>query len=325
MTILRVTRREFVAAVGCAAAWPVVARGQNRKPNVGVLTNGRTDEHQAAFRQGLADFGYVVGQNITLTWKDAAGDMDRLYPLAAELVAAKVDVVFGTSSQTTDALKRQTNSIPIVSISSNAVELGFAASLARPGGNITGLSTLGAEVAGKRIQLLKEIIPDAAMVAAFWNPDEPGARVLVNGDASHLHFPCAQYARLRDPRVADLDSAFSGATKEGVQAVILLPAPFMGRNAERIAELALRNRLPTFAYIKEEAKAGELVSFGPSIFAATRRAAYFVDRILKGASPSDLPVEQPTKFDLVINLKTAKTLGITIPANVLASADEVIE
>jgi putative ABC transport system substrate-binding protein len=122
-----------------------------------------------------------------------------------------------------------------------------------------------------------------------------------------------------------LDSAFSGATKEGDQAVILLPAPFMGRNAERIAELALRNRLPTFAFIKEEAKAGELVSFGPSIFAATRRAAYFVDRILKGASPSDLPVEQPTKFDLVINLKTARALGLEIPPSLLARADEVIE
>ena len=317
-------RRAFIAGLGSAAAWPVAARAQKRKPNVGVLTNGRTDDHQAAFRQGLADFGYVVGQNITLIWKDAAGDMDRLNQLAAELVAAKVDVVFGTSSQITGALKRQTNSIPIVSISS-AVELGFAASLARPGENITGLSMLGPEVAGKRIELLKEIIPDAATVAAFWNPDEPGARFsLMETQAASTALALNLHVfETRD--VADLDSAFSAATKEGDQAVILLPAPFMGRNAERIAELALRNRLPTFAFIKEEAKAGELVSFGPSIFAATRRAAYFVDRILKGASPSDLPIEQPTKFDLVINLKTAKALRLEIPPSLLALADEVIE
>jgi putative ABC transport system substrate-binding protein len=236
-----------------------------------------------------------------------------------------MDVVFGTSAQTTGALKRQTNSIPIVSISSSAVELGFAASLARPGGNITGLSMLGAEVAGKRIELLKEIIPHAAMIAAFWNPDEPGARFsLSETQAASTSF--GLNLRVFETReVADLESAFSGARKEADQAVILLPAPFMGRNARRIAELAVRDRLPTFAFIKEEAKAGELVSFGPSIFAATRRAVYFVDRILKGAGPSDLPIEQPTKFDLVINLKTAKALGIEIPPSVLARADEVIE
>jgi putative tryptophan/tyrosine transport system substrate-binding protein len=187
------------------------------------------------------------------------------------------------------------------------------------------LSMLGPEVAGKRIELLKEILPDAATVAAFWNPDEPGARLsLVETQAASTSLALNLHA-FETREVADLDGAFSGATKEGDQAVILVPAPFMGRNATRIAELALRNRLPTFAYIREEAKAGELVSFGASIFAATRRAAYFVVRILKGTSPSDLPVEQPTKFDLVINLKTAKALGITMPPSLLARADEVIE
>jgi putative tryptophan/tyrosine transport system substrate-binding protein len=318
-------RRAFIAGLGSAAAGPVVARAQQRKPIVGVLTSGRTDEEQAAFRQGLADFGYVVGQNITLTWKDAAGDMGRLNQVAAELVAAKADVVFGMSSSTTFALKRQTNSIPIVSISADPVGTGLVASLARPGGNITGLSLLGPDVAGKRIELLKEIIPDAATVAAFWKPDEQGARFSLR-ETQAASTSLALNLRVFETReVADLDSAFSDAAKEGDQAVILLPAPFMGRNAGRIAELALRNRLPTFAFVKEEAKAGELVSFGPSILAATRRAAYFVDRILKGASPSDLPVEQPTKFDLVINLKTAKALGLTVPSPVLARADEVIE
>ena len=175
------------------------------------------------------------------------------------------------------------------------------------------------------MELLKEIIPHAAMIAVFWNPDEPGARFSLT-ETQAASTSLGLNLRVFETRdVADLDSAFSGATKEGDQAVILLPAPFMGRNAGRIAELALRDRLPTFAYIKEEAKAGELVSFGANFFAATRRAAYFVDRILKGASPSDLPVEQPTKFDLVINLKTAKALGLEIPPSLLARADEVIE
>jgi putative tryptophan/tyrosine transport system substrate-binding protein len=318
-------RRAFIAAVGGAAAWPVVARGQKRNPNVGVLNNGRTDLLQAAFQQGLTDFGYVVGQNITLTWRDAAENTDRLNQFAAELVAAKMDVLFGSSSQMTSALSRQTNRIPIVTISSNPVGLGFAASLAQPGGNITGLSLLGPEVAGKRIELLKEIIPDAATAAVFWNPDERGARFSL-AETQAASTSLALNLRVFETRdVADLDSAFSGATKEGDQAVILLPAPFMGRNAGRIAELALRNRLPTFGFIKEEAKAGELVAFGPNILAAMRRAAYFVDRILKGASPSDLPIEQPTKFELVINQKTAKALGLEIPPMLLARADEVIE
>jgi putative tryptophan/tyrosine transport system substrate-binding protein len=257
---------------------------------------------QTAFEQGLADFGYVVGQNISLVLKNATGNSDRLNQLAAELVAAKVDVIFGWGSQATSALRRQTNRIPIVMTSTNPVGLGFVASLARPGGNITGLSLLGPEVAAKRLQLLKELTPEAVRAAILWNPD-----------------PGAQFS------LADIDIAFSAATKEGVQAVVLLPAPFIGRNAGRIAELALANRLPTLAFDKAEVKAGELLSFGPVIPAAMRRAAYFVDRILKGASPSDLPVEQPIMFELVINLKTAKTLGLDIPPTLLARADEVIE
>jgi putative ABC transport system substrate-binding protein len=279
---------------------------------------------QTAFEQGLADFGYVVGQNISLVLKNATGNSDRLNQLAAELVAAKVDVIFGWGSQATSALRRQTNRIPIVMTSTNPVGLGFVASLARPGGNITGLSLLGPEVAAKRLQLLKELTPEAVRAAILWNPD-PGAQFSLAEMQAASKALMINLHPFETRAMADIDIAFSAATKEGVQAVVLLPAPFIGRNAGRIAELALANRLPTLAFDKAEVKAGELLSFGPVIPAAMRRAAYFVDRILKGASPSDLPVEQPIMFELVINLKTAKTLGLDIPPTLLARADEVIE
>ncbi len=314
-------RREFVAGLVGAAASPVVARGQ--KPVVGMLTTSPTGVIDAGFQQGLADFGYVPGQNISVIRKEA--DLYRLDQLAAELIAISPDVIFGTGSQTTIALKRQTSTIPIVTMSTNPLGLGFVASLARPGGNITGVSLLGPEVAGKRLELLKELVPGVDTAAVLWNPDDPGAHF------SMLETQAAGKALKIDLHsfetrtLADLDSAFSAATKEAVQAVILLPAPFMGKSAGRIAELALANRLPTFGFSKTEAKAGELVSFGPDFSAAARRAAYYVDRILRGASPNDLPVEQPTKFEIVINLKTAKALGITVPNTVFVSADEVIE
>jgi putative tryptophan/tyrosine transport system substrate-binding protein len=184
---------------------------------------------------------------------------------------------------------------------------------------------LGPEVAGKRLELLKQLIPEAATAAVLWNPDDPGAQFSLAETQAASRALMINLRSFETRTVADIDSAFSAATKEAVQAVILLPAPFMGRTAGRIAELALANRLPTFGFGKAEAEAGELLSFGPDIPAAARRAAYFVDRILKGTSPSDLPVEQPTKFVLAINLKTAKALNITVPNSVLVRADEVIE
>jgi putative ABC transport system substrate-binding protein len=319
-------RREFIAALaGFASAWPLTTQAQTKTPVVGELIVSPTDSVEAAFQQGLMDYGYAVGQNISLLRKDASGDLDRVNQLAADLVAAKVDILFGTGSQTTAALKRVTNTIPIVTMSTNPVGLGFVASLARPGGNITGMSLLGPEVAGKRFELLKSIIPNVKKVGIFWNPDDPAARFSLEETETAAKKLSVELHVAETREVADFNRAFSEATKEEVQALILLPAPFMSRNASRIAELALANRLPTFGFVKPEAAAGELLSFGANIPAAARRAAYFVDRILKGDSPSDLPVEQPTKFDLVINLKTAKALGLDIPPIVLARADEVIE
>jgi putative ABC transport system substrate-binding protein len=318
-----VRRREFIAGLGWAAAWPIAARAQKPNPTVGMLLS--TPDTAAGFQQGLADFGYVVGGNISLISKNIEGNLDRIDQLAAELVAINPDVIFGGGSQTTIALKRQTSTIPIVTMSTNPLGLGFIASLARPGGNITGVSLLGPEVAGKRIELLKELIPGIDTAAVLWNPDDPGAHFSLLETQAASKALKINLLSFETRTLADIDSVLSAATKEAVQAVILLPAPIMGRSAARIAELALTDRLPTFGFGKAEAKAGELVSFGPDIPAAARRAAYFVDRILKGATPGDLPVEQPTKFELVINLKTAKALGLEMPPQLLARADEVIE
>jgi len=324
-----VKRRTVLGLLGGAVvAWPLAARAQQAKPvsRIGMLSLASAmTPIEDAFRQGMRDFGYVEGQNLVLEYRGAAGRADRLAQLAAELVAANVDVIFTMGSEATRATRQATTSIPIVMTSTNAVGLGFVASLARPGGNTTGLSMLGPEVSGKRLELLNELIPGIVKVAVFWNPNDPSAEfslkeTQVAGEA------LAVKLQILETRDADaFDGAFQAATREDAAAVILLPAPLMSRNAGRIATLAMQSRLPTLFYSDDSAKAGGLISYGPSLAAMHRRAAYFVDRILKGANPADLPVEQPTKFDLVINLTTAKALGLTIPPNLLVLADEVIE
>jgi putative tryptophan/tyrosine transport system substrate-binding protein len=235
-------RREFIAALtGFACAVPWTAQAQKGNPTVGVFLTTRGLEN--AFQQGLADFGYVAGQNILLVLKDGAGAPDQINQRAAELVAVKPDVIFGGGSQTTTALKRQTRSIPIVTMSTNPVGLGFVASLARPEGNVTGVSPLGPEVAGKRLELLKEIIPDADTAAVFWNPEDPGAKFSLAETQTATKALKIDLHPFETRTATDIDTAFSAAKKEAVDAVILLPAPFMGTNARRIAELAIANRL----------------------------------------------------------------------------------
>jgi putative ABC transport system substrate-binding protein len=324
-----VGRRQFIGALGGAAvAWPLVALAQEPKPvpRVGVLTlgpgNSPIDE---AFRQGLGDFGYVVGQNILLENRFAAGKADRLDQFAAELVAAKVDVILSSGSEATTAVRRQTNAIPIVMTSSNPVGLGFVASLARPGGNITGLSVFAPETSSKRLELLKNLLPRITKVALFWNPNDPSAKFSLTETQSAAKVMSVELQILETREVADFDGAFQAAAKASAAAVILLPAPVMSRNATRIAELALQSRLPTLFPSGDAVEAGGLLSYGPNLLAIYRRAAYYVDRILKGAKPADLPVEQPTKFELAVNLNTAKALGLDVPPQLLALADEVIE
>jgi putative ABC transport system substrate-binding protein len=321
-------RREFIAALGGAAAWPLLARAQQaaKVARVGVLSVvSKGSPAEMAFAQGLKDAGYLEGQNLTLEYRGASEQADRLKQFAAELVATKVDVIFASGSQAIRAAQSQTNSIPIVTISSNPVGLGFVASLARPGGNITGLSLLGPEVAAKRFELLKELIPGIVKAAVFWNPNDPGAQFSLAETKVAAKALMVEVQILETRDVADFDNAFRAAARESAGAVILLPAPLMGRHAGRIAELALETRLPTLCFSTSETRVGELISYGPDQVAVFRRAAYFVDRILKGTSPSDLPVEQPTKFELAINLKTARALGLEVPPRLLARADEVIE
>jgi putative tryptophan/tyrosine transport system substrate-binding protein len=325
----QLNRRKFITAVGGAAvAWPLAAHAQQgeRMRRVGVLTMAaEVSPFEAAFQQGLADLGYVVGKNLLLEYRRAAFKVDRLPQLATELVATNVDVILAAGSEPTGALQRQTSTIPIVTTSSNPVGLGFVASLARPGGNITGLSLLSPELAGKRLELLKELIPGLTKVAVFWNPNDPAAALSLQETQVAAGTLTIRLQILEVPDVDAFDDAFRAAGSENAAAVILLPAPLMSRSTGLAARLAMQRRLPTLFSSEEAVRNGVLISYGPSLTAINRRAAYFVDRILKGANPGDLPVEQPTKFELAINLKTAKALGMEVPPTLLALANEVIE
>ena len=281
-----------------------------------------------AFRQGLRDLGYVEGRNVVIEYRDAEGKLERLPALAAELVALKVDVILADGGTLGPRVAMQaTTTIPIVFTSAaDPVGSGLVTSLARPGGNVTGLSGLSAELGGKRLELLTQAVPGVGQVAVLWLPGalgertekemRTGAEVAARGLGVRLQFVEAT----RDP--ADLDRAFADMTRARAGAVTLLPSNLFYREHRRLVDLAARHRLPTVYPSREFVDAGGLMSYGASLTDSCRRAATYVDKILKGAKPSDLPVEQPTKFELVFNLRTAKTLGLMIPPAVLA--DEVI-
>ena len=322
-----VKRRQFMTLLAGAAVWPLAARGQtNRVPRIGILSpNPVASTYVKAFLQGLRDLGYVEGRNVILEYRDSSGRSDRLAASVSELVMAGVDVIFANGSEATTAARQMTTSIPIVMTSSNPLGLGFVTSLARPEGNITGVSLMAPEASGKRLELFKEIVPGLVNIAVFWNPNDPGAAFSVKETEAAAEATGLKPQFLKTPDGNSIDVAFEDAVKQSAQGVILLPAPQMGLYLRRIADLALEDRLPTMYFTDALPKAGGLMSYGVKVEALFRRAAYYVDRILKGAKPADLPVEQPTKFELVINLKTAKILGIEIPATLLARADEVIE
>jgi len=324
---LTVKRREFITFIGgAAAAWPLAARAQQarRLPHIGYLSVGFGSLGTDAFREGLRDFGYVDGQNVLIEYRraDEPGQLDGL---AAELVARKVEIIVCGGSQATRAALQQTKTIPIVTLSSNPVAVGFVASLAKPGGNVTGVSLLSPEVAGKRLQLLKQVIPSISRVAVLWNPDDPTVHLSVE-ETQAAATTLALTLQILETRSADtIAGAVLAASNARAEAVVLMPTPLFDGRAEQIAHLAIQNRLPTLYFSKEAVKVGILMSYGPDLVAVIRRQAYFVDRILKGARPDDLPVEEPTKFELTLNLNTAKTLDLTIPPSLLALADEVIE
>jgi putative tryptophan/tyrosine transport system substrate-binding protein len=319
-------RREFIAALGgMAVARPSRLCAQARPlPRIGWLSIGNS-KIEDAFRQGLRDFGYVDGHNLLIEYRGAGKTPGQLDGFAAELVALKVDAIVANSSQTTRAAFSKTKTIPIVTLSTNPLGLGFVASLAKPGGNVTGVSLLGPEVSGKRLQLLGQAIPGITRVALIWNPDDPAAHFsveesLIAGAAIGLKL---QVLEGRDS--VAIDGALEAAMNARAEAVVLLPTPLFDGLAQQIADLSMRRRLPILFFDKEAVKTGILMSYGADPYAASRRQAYFVDRILKGTKPADLPVEQPSKFELAINQKTAKALGIEIPPQLLLIADEVIE
>jgi putative ABC transport system substrate-binding protein len=278
-----------------------------------------------AFRQGLGKLGHVEGQNFAIESRWAEGKYDRLPGLAAELVLLKVDVILAVAVPAIRAAKEATSTIPIVmAIVVDPVATGLVASLARPGGNITGLSNMAPDLVGKQLEMLKEVVPTASRVAVLWNPANPGNAPQMRAAevAARTMGVRLQPVDARNPN--DLDSAFAAMTKERAGALLVLVDSMLNEQRTRIADLAAKSRLATAYGLPEHAQAGGLMSYSANRSDLFRRAATYVDKILKGAKPGDLPVEQPATFELVINLKTARALGLTIPQSLLARADEVI-
>jgi putative ABC transport system substrate-binding protein len=306
----------------------VEAQQPTKIPRIGFLSTTSLSAVSArieAFRQGLRELGYVEEKSIIIEWRSAEGKADLLPALAAELVRLKVDIIVTSGSPNTRAAKEATVTIPIViAQDTDPVGNGFVASLARPGGNITGLSSLASELSGKRLELLREIVPKLSRVAVFGTSTRPGnAQSLKETELAAKAFGVKlQYLDVLGPK--DIETAFRAASKGRAEAVLVLGGPVLNSHRTQIADLAAKNRLPAVYEQAEYVDAGGLMSYGVSLPDLFRRAATYVDKILKGRKPADLPVEQPTKFEFIVNLKAAKQIGLTIPPNVLARADKVI-
>jgi len=327
-----ISRRAFLGTLaGSLLAAPLAAEAQQagKAFRIGVLSPVAAEPASTgipAFRQGLRELGYVEGKNVALEIRSADGTGERLPGLAAELVGLKVDVILAASNPAIAAAQKATTSIPIVmTTATDPVAVDFVASLSRPGGNITGLTVQTPDVAGKRLQLLKEVVPNLSRVAVLWDPGYLGGRLQVNEAqaAARTLGVQLQLVEVRSP--GQLDGAFAAMASDGAGAVFIAGSDMPFAHRGRIAELAAKRRLPTTCPLREWVEAGCLIGYGTSVSEQWRRAAYFVDRIRKGTKPADLPVEQPTKFELVINLKAAKALGLTIPPSLLLRADQIIE
>jgi putative tryptophan/tyrosine transport system substrate-binding protein len=332
-------RRDFVTLLGsAAAAWPLAARAQQpigrtgKMPRLGILMPG-TAAHSAAtydpFYRGLHELGYIEGQNLAIERRNGDWKLDRLPRLAAELVGLNVDILVAWSTTAANIAKQATNSIPIVAaVMADPVGDGLVASLARPGGNVTGTTFLGPELVAKRLQLLKDVVPALVCVAALWHPHAYGEHTMasvVKDIESAARILGMQLQLVPADAPDEIASAFSTMTRERSDAFIVLPSPMLFGEHRRIVELATSNRLPGMYQAREFADAGGLMSYGANLDDLFRRSATYVDKILKGAKPADLPVERPTKFELVINLKAATAIGLTINRDILLVADEVIE
>jgi putative tryptophan/tyrosine transport system substrate-binding protein len=280
----------------------------------------------ALLRQSLRELGYVDGLNLAIEWRNAEGKTERFDNLAAELVGLKVDVIVATVPGATLASKRSTASIPIVMVNTpDPVQLGLVVSLGRPGGNVTGTTTLSADLSGKQLELLKEAVPRAVRIAVLWNPDNPWHPLALKGAEAAARSLAVQLQILELRGPGEFESVFEAMTRKRAGAVLFLADPLTVFHRTRLADLATKRHLPSMYGSREYADAGGLMSFWANSVDLYRRVASYVDRILKGAKPADLPIEQPTRFELVINLRTAKALGLTIPSSLLRRADEVIE
>jgi putative tryptophan/tyrosine transport system substrate-binding protein len=296
-------------------------------PRIGVLgAQSFGPGPDNAFRDGLRQFGYVEGKNIAIEWRGTQARSDQLPELAADLVRLKVEVVVATNNPAVAAAQRATTTIPIVMVlATDPVRLGFVVSLARPAGNITGLTIQTPEIAGKRLELLKEAVPNLTRVAVLWDPTEAGRRELVKDTEVAAPRLGLQLQTLEARNGREIGAAFTAMTRERVGAVLVYGSSMLAAHRATIAELAAKSRLPTMSVAREWMDVGFVMSYGTSLNEMYRRAPYFVDKILKGAKPADLPVEQPTKFELVINAKTAKALRLTIPPSLLLRADQVLD
>jgi putative ABC transport system substrate-binding protein len=326
MNVLRAVLCAMLFAL-CVSAHAQQLKKVARIGFIGPHTAAGARHNIDAFLQGLRELGYVEGKNVVIEYRWADGNFERLPELAAELVRLKVDVVVAAVTQASLAAKNATGAIPIVMIAvGNPVEAGLVGSLARPGANVTGTSAMSDEVVGKQLELLKETFPNVARFAALWNPANPvfqkqqmGA---VESSARALNLGLQKF-EARDP--VEIERAFAAMAKEGMKALVLLSDPVFTAQRKQIADLALKYRIPVAAGTKELAEAGVLMSYGVSFTDLYRRTATYVDKILKGTKPADLPVERPVKFEFVINLNTAKQIGVTVPQTVLFRADTVIK
>jgi putative ABC transport system substrate-binding protein len=321
-----IERRKFLAALGGAAvaAWPLAARAQQRTilPQVGILDPG-IPQHFEAFRRGMRDLGYVEGNSISYIYRTAAGRVEPVSQFASELVALKPDVIVTASAVPVRAVKEATSTIPIVFVLADAITAGVVNNLAHPGENLTGVSFLNTELSAKRLDLLLEMLPNIRRIAVLRDLNTPRIWAEATEEASRRLGLAFQLLEVAGPET--FESAYETAVNARAEALDVLSSAFFNSHKGRLTELAAKYRLPTMYEHDDFVRIGGLIAYGPSIPDLLRRAATHVDKILKGAKPGDLPIEQPTKFDLVINLKTAKALGLQIPDKLLAIADKVIE
>jgi ABC-type uncharacterized transport system substrate-binding protein len=326
------TRREFITLVGTTAAWPLAARAQQggKKYTIGLFSAGIKLSENApawiAFFSAMRELGWIEGQNVVIERRYADNRVQRLPELAAELVRLNVDVIVGVGTLAPLAAKRATSTIPIVMMAAgDPLGSGLVASLAQPGGNVTGMSLMAPDLGGKRLELLKELLPRLARVAVLWNAANPYAALVFKETqtAGRTLGIEVQSLGVRNPE--DLDGAFEAARQQHPDALVSVEDPFTATYRKRITDFAIAARLPSLYGLREDVDAGGLVSYGANLAELWRRAAGYVDKILKGAKPADLPVQQPTTFELVVNLKTARLLGLEVPPTLLARADEVIE